>query len=129
MKALLPGEFKGAPVSIQYLYICAMNDFPVGSSILDEAMENHPEYFPDELAQRAKWDAIPSEVHDAYAKEYVELMKMLPQSPGLLKLAVGGEEADEYFRKEKKVGKEFESLSRELHDKYYGPYGIEFNGW
>lgn len=129
MKDLLPGEFEKAPVPIQYLYICAMNNVPVGSSILDEAMENHPEYFPDELAYRAKWDAVPQEVHDAYAEEYAELMKMLPQSPGLMKLVTGGEEAEEYFRKEEEVGKEFRLLSKELYDKYYGPYGIEFNGW
>lgn len=44
-----------------------------GSLIFDElnkAIEKYPEYFPDEVEYRDKWDKVPQELKDKYHNQY-----------------------------------------------------------
>ena len=70
MKYLTPKEFSKAPAKIQWLYTMALVKQPIGSSTLENAIKEHPEYFPDELEHRRKYDLIPQQVHDDYWKEW-----------------------------------------------------------
>lgn len=59
MKDLSYAEFEKAPSKVQFLYVAAIMKQPVGSQMIEDAIKDHPEYFPDELEHRRKWAAIP----------------------------------------------------------------------
>ena len=123
MKNLTPIEFENAPSIVIFLYLCETLKKPVGSKILEQALEEHPEYFPDIVEHRAKWDKIPQQIHDDYEKEYLELDKELhkdlPPSKGSLYYIQNPEESE-------KINKKAEPLRKALHDKYYAEYDIEY---
>ena len=54
MKYLTLDEFCKAPVLVQFLYAKAMMQQPVGMEMINEGIEKHPEYFPDEIEHRRK---------------------------------------------------------------------------
>jgi len=130
MKDLTAKEFDEAPDLIQYTYtMCALKQ-PLGSSIIDEAIEKYPEYFPDEVEQQKKWASVPQQVKDAYFEEYQKLLediyKDVPHvGKGILFYATHPEEDAEHSKGWDEATKKGQPLLKALHDKYFGKYGIK----
>jgi len=132
MKNLTIKEFEEYPQEIKYLCICSLLNKPVVSSIYEDAIKKYPEYFPDIIEHRKKWEAIPQEVHDAYQKELFELDKKIykdvPYSgKGILFYSQHPEEYEEHNKEWKTANKKAQPLYKKLHKKYYAKYGIKYN--
>ena len=135
MKNLTYKELLEAPARVQFLYWMASTKQPVGSQMIEDAIKESPEYFPDELEHRRKWALIPQCVHDEYwagkEKLRTECYKDMPPSKGIIGWAFD-ESGDDYnnwntaYQKCREIEK---PLAEALHKKYYGQYGIEYNGW
>jgi len=132
MKDLTEKEFFEAPSKVQYIYMMGMMKQPIGSSIYEDAIKEHPEYFPDEVEHRRKWDAIPQEVHDKYSEEYwkldEEVMKDVPPSKGIIGWIDDQEGYSEWNKKWTEANEKAKPLREALHKKFYSEYGIEWNG-
>jgi hypothetical protein len=134
MKDLTHDEFEKAPHTIQYLYMMALSKSPVGTAAIESAMKDYPEYFPDELEHRRKWDLIPQDVHNEYWGKFFllhsECYKSLPRDTGILQWATGDNEGykkwNEEYEKCRKKEKEAEPLFRKLHAEYYEKWGIPY---
>lgn len=130
MKVLTDKEFLNAPPKVQFIYSMSLMKTPMGSKIIDEAISEHPEYFPDEVEHRRKWSLVPKSVNDAYRKELFALNEeIFPNSEerGLSFLSsLSYEEFIEWRKKDAQTKKESEPLFKELFDKYYKEYGIEY---
>lgn len=132
MKDLSNKEFEDAPAKVKYIYMCAFMKQPIGSSIYEDAIKEHPEYFPDEVEHRKKWEAIPKEVHDAYFEEYhkidEELFSDIPhKGKGIMFFANNPEADKEFSRAWEAANKKALPLLEALHRKFYSKYGIEWN--
>ena len=117
-------RLENAPSLVQFIWACSINKRPIGMSLYDEAIEKHPEYFPEEVEHRRKWDLIPEEVHEAYRKEYWEMVneieKDLPEKTGLM----GAVFNDEYHKEWSKLQPLIREKEKEIHNKHYKKYGI-----
>lgn len=133
MKDLTEKEFFDAPNKVQFIYMMGMMKHPIGSGIYEDAIKEHPDYFPDEVEHRRKWDAIPQEVHDSYWEEYwkldKEVMKDVPQSKGIIGWIDDQEGYAEWNKKWTEANEKAKPLRKALHKKFYSEYGIEWNGW
>lgn len=135
MKDLTYKELLEAPARVQFLYTMAIAKQPVGSQMIEDAIKESPEYFPDELEHRRKWALIPQTVHDEYWAEREQLRtecyKAMPPSKGISGWAMD-ESKEDYnnwntaYQKCREIEK---PLAEAIYKKYYGQYGIEFNGW
>lgn len=132
MKDLTEKEFFEAPNKVKYIYMMGMVKHPISLKTYEDAIKEHPEYFPDEVEHRRKWDAIPQEVHDKYWEEYWELdkeiMKDIPSSKGILGWINDQEGYIEWNKKWDEANEKGKPLREALHKKYYSKYGIEWNG-
>jgi len=133
MKYLNEKEFFEAPSKVKYIYMMGMMKIPIGSSTYEDVIKEHPEYFPDEVEHRRKWDAIPQEVHDNYLEEYWELdkeiMKNVPPNKGIMGWIDDQEGYSEWNKKWTEAYEKGNPLREALHKKFYSKYGIEWNGW
>jgi|GEM_PF-6625084 len=57
------------PSSVLFVKMAAYFNMPIGLETFERALKDGPEYFPEEIEYRRKWDAIPQEVKDAYFAE------------------------------------------------------------
>ena len=132
MKKLTYQELQKAPTIIQYIYMASVSKIPIGASTVDEAIKKHPEYFPDEVEHRRKWDLIPEEVHQAYNKEMSEMMDKIyedmPEQKGMFAWSKDPEGYKEWEDKFYECREKEKPLSKHIHEKYYSKYGIEWNG-
>lgn len=130
MKELTSKEYDAAPHLIQWLYLQGIPGGMVGSNQLDVAIEKHPEYFPDTISFRKKWDLIPESVHEAYHKECAELrervMKDLPPSKGLMHWMDHPEEYEERSKQYATALSASKPEHKKIHQKHYAEYGIEY---
>lgn len=55
MKDLTEKEFLAAPAKVQFVYVAASLKQPIGFEMLDSAIRENPEYFPEEVEHRRKW--------------------------------------------------------------------------
>ena len=133
MKWLTDKQFLEAPARVQFIYTMAMAKQPVGSKMIKDAIKESPEYFPDELEHRRKWALIPQQVHDDYWKEReilrAEMYKGMPPSKGILGWIKDPKGYEEWSKKYDECRKAEEPLAAALHKRFYGQYGIEWNGW
>jgi hypothetical protein len=133
MKNLTVDEFMNAPHIVQYVCMSGITGNPIGANTLNEAIENHPEYFPDEIEHRRKWNAIPQEVHDAYLKDRVlldvEISNNIPPSRGICGWIDDPEGYEEWTLALCKATATYSPKRKEIHDKHYAKYGIEYSGW
>lgn len=133
MKNLTHKELLEAPANVQFLYTMAMAKQPVGMKMLEDAIEDYPQYFPDELEHRRKWALIPQQVHDDYLKEMeilrTEMYKEMPPSKGVLGWINDPKGYEEWNIAYEKCKKAEEPLVAALYEKFYGQYGIEWKGW
>ena len=132
MNKLSYKEFEDAPEIVKYLHIAAFYKIPVGSSLYEDAMEKHPEYFSEEIERKKKWEAIPQDVRDAYFKELCktedEVFDKLPYAGmGILFYAQHPKEADAHSKSWEKANKELNPIRRKIHDKYFAKYGIKYD--
>lgn len=132
MKRLTHKEFLEAPSRVQFIYTMSMVNQPISTSMLDDAISEHPEYFPDEVEHRSKWALIPQEVHDEYWKEReklrAEIYKEMPPSKGILDWINDPKGYKEFSIAYEKCRNAEKLLASALHKKFYGQYGIEWDG-
>lgn len=132
MKNLNYKEFLEAPHKVQFLYMMAMTKQPTGSEMIESAIKEHPEYFPDELEHRRKWALIPQSVHDKYWEERSALSSKMfidmPESKGILGWIDDPTGFAEWNKKWKECYEKEKPLAEALHNKYYAEYGIKWNG-
>lgn len=121
MKDLTYEEFINAPKDVQALHILASTKTPIGSSLYEKTIKEHPEYFPEEIEHRRKYDLIPQEVHDAYweGREVLD-DELLKSNKGILNLIHNTEAKKEWDEAYAKFSKE----EKALHKKHYSKYGI-----
>lgn len=126
MRTLTTAELDSAPTEIQFLYTCGVMKIPVGTSIVNKAMEQHPEYFPDEIENKKKWEMVPKSATDEYFKEYHEIWKDHYKDIGLSP-GIGSPDFLEWYKKSVKIGPIPEDKMAALNEKHYGVYGISRN--
>lgn len=133
MKDLTYKELVEAPTNIKYIYLMALSKQAVGSKIIEDAISEYPEYFPDELEHRRKWALIPQQVHKEYWKERESLRtriyKELPPSKGIIGWSKDPKGYKRWLEAYEKCRKVEEPLAAALHKKFYNQYNIEWNGW
>lgn len=118
MKNLTTEEFDKAPPLVQFLHMVAISGISIGSSIVNKAMTDHPEYFEDELERKRKWDLVPNEVHSAYNKEL---------SVTLLRINILSDNyACRFWSKGIEISKEekMKEIGKEIYKKHYEKYGL-----
>ncbi len=135
MKDLTYEDLITAPTRVQFLYLAAIRNEPVGSQMIEDAIKESPEYFQEELEYKRKWALVPQSVHDEYwaAREELgkEIYKDMPPSKGIIGWAAdkdfdGYNKWSDAYNKCREIEK---PLAEEIHRKFYGEYGIEFSGW
>lgn len=133
MKNLTEKELLEAPGIVQSIYMIASMNRPIGTSTINKAIKDHPEYFPEEVEHREKWKTIPQEVHDNFEKEFLELdkklMKDVPPSKGIVSWINNPEEHQEWNKKFTEAKEKGKPLHKKLHEKHYSKYGIEWIEW
>lgn len=133
MRDLTSEELTQAPTIVQFIYLNSMMGLPVGISSLNDAIEQHPEYFPDEVEHRNKWEAIPDTIHKQYWDEREELtnriMKDVPKGEGFIWHAENPKKSEQVQKAQKKAMRILKPLEEKLHKKHYAKYGIEYSGW
>lgn len=135
MKNLTDKELQDAPATIKFLYWSAKSDIYISSQMLEEAMRDYPEYFPEEIEYKRKWALIPQSVHDAYwlerHKQIEDIYKDMPPNKGIIGWASdkSGNDYNIWNDTYKKLREIEKPLAEALHKKYYSQYGIDFNGW
>jgi hypothetical protein len=133
MKDLTEEELLKAPHIIKIIYMSAISKVPIGSGTYERAIEDHPEYFPETIEHRRKWKLIPQEVHDEYWKEYwqiyKEIMKDVPPSKGIFGWIQNLDEWTEWNKLYQEAKEKGKHLHKNLHEKHYSKYGIEWQEW
>lgn len=124
-------EINNLPHKIQYLYMKSFMNQPIGMSFYEECIEEHPEYFQEEIKRRDKWNSIPQEVKDAYYNELnakeAEINEGIPHlGKGILYYCEHPDEYDEYDREYKKREPKRKKMRKKIHDKYFEKYGVEY---
>lgn len=124
------------PNIVLFVYGSSYFNIPIGSKILERAITEHPEYFPDEVEYRRKWSLIPKEVHDGFYKELQEVrqeffssLPNLSPSKGIIYWMDHPDELDEWQKNQREAENKFLPISKKIHNKYYKKYGIKWNGW
>lgn len=132
MKVLTEKELREAPAKIQVIYIKSHFGIGISVSMFEEAIIEYPEYFPDEVEHKRKWDSVPQSIQDGYNKERELLRnviyKDLPPSKGILGWINDAEGYEKWRIKSDECREKEMSLAKELHKKFFGQYGIEWNG-
>jgi hypothetical protein len=132
MKSLTNKQLEEAPLLIQQIHFTWMIGRPIGSSTYEKAIADHPEYFPDEVEAKRKWDLVPQEVHDKYLEEYWqvhrEIFKDVTDGGGFMD-TINNSSAHQAWRKANdEAYAKMKPLEKKLHNKYYLKYGIKYNG-
>lgn len=129
MKNLTEKELLEAPEKVRHIYVCALSGVPVGVRMYEEAFSNYPEYFPDEVVYRKKYDAIPQSVHDAYFAELNEKVKDIYKD--VPNKGVGFMFFVNNYKEYKKTSAAYaearkieKKIEEKLMKKYYSQYGI-----
>jgi len=131
MKFLTAEELAKAPDIIQFIYINSAAEHPVGYSVYEEAINAYPEYFPEEVEYRKKWESVPREVKDAFEEEFdqrdQELRKkyLKTENKGLLYWISNSEHHKLYREEYALYYPERVKLEEQLYRKYYTRFGIK----
>lgn len=133
MRSLTEEELNNAPIKVQQVYMMLIVNQFVSSSLYRECVDKYPDYFPEEVEHKNKWNSIPQEIHDAYWKEYWELeeqiMKDVPPSKGVTGWINDKEGYNKWYKKWFDAKEKGKPLHEDLHKKYYSKYGIDCNLW
>ncbi len=128
-KRTTPEEWvRSIPSGVMYIQFCKSLGKPVASSIYDKVLKEYPEYFPEEAERIRRWENVPKDVHEAYQNEmgiFLEnLWKGQPSPPGIRGAAYNTEEFQKWKIAYYRLAPIEEQKDKELHEKYYGPYGL-----
>ena len=125
MKNLTIKEYNEAPSIIQYIWAMSISNIPIGGSMYNNALKEHPEYFPDEVEHRRKYALIPEEIHKLYReasmKLWDEMSETLP-SKGIVYWCNNPIEYEKWHKENKKLAPMRKKKYDALHQKYYGKY-------
>jgi len=128
------------------LYIWAMGNIgqPIDTDTYNRAIANHPEYFPDEIEFRRRFDAIPEDIKKEHSKlfdtligsniytMYESKIGKLPHSElcgkGIIYRVTHPELKDKYEAYDEWMRKMFELHEKDREDGYnrlFNPYGLK----
>ena len=131
MKNLSEKEFYDAPNTIQVLYYKSIMKHPIGYDEYKKAIKEYPEYFPEEVEHERKWNFIPKNIHNEYWTEMEilrkEIFKDLPEGRGILFWINNPNELKIWQDQYEKLKIKGLPKAKKLHQKFYSPYGIEWN--
>jgi len=114
---------KDLPALVEYIHLMGVMKIPIGSSLFDEALEKHPEHFPEHVARRKAWDSIPQEVHDLYSNECaIERKKADKDRPHPNGGVIHMMECAKCMAHSKKYSQIMREVENKLHQKYYEKY-------
>lgn len=123
MRDLTWAELQDAPGKVRLVYLYATTGLPIGAKISDEAIDECPEYFQDEVAYRREYASYPQEVHDAYMERYLEIhrafMDTIPPSLGIVGFARNPDAAKEFHKALKLIKPTMDQRLDELFHLYY----------
>jgi hypothetical protein len=132
MKKLTEHELQSAPPVIKFIYLASLSKTPIGYALYEQALLEHPSYFPEEILFRKQWDSIPDQVHDAYRKERNELHQRefanLPPNKGIWYWCTHQEEYENWSKQHQACWQRELKQAEQIHNKYYHRYGIKWNG-
>jgi len=134
MKNLTWEALHKAPALVYQVRMCSMMGIPIGLSLYEEALEKHPEYFPEEVEHLRKWNSVPEKLKDEHYEESRAidekfdvagpplpnkgLMHMITNSEGQKELEVWRKyNADTYEEREKE--------KRDLYNRYFNKFGLK----
>lgn len=93
----------------------------VSLTAFEECLDKHPEYFPEEVAHRKKWERIPGWVHEVYQKTIMDAFEAVEEKyPNPNKgrsFLTAGEDVHAAAR-----AKELAWRLRDIDESYYLPY-------
>lgn len=122
------------PTLIWMLAHMAQQGTPVSPAFLEKAMQAHPAHFVEELAARARYDAIPVAVHEAYAAQLYRLWKVVYHGVAMgLHVFIQHPERlseDEQLAlvRIRRVRKQYyEQAKRLLHERHYQGYDFPYS--
>ena len=117
------------PALVSFINMCAAMGIPVGTTLYDRALTDHPKYFPEAIAHRKRWDAIPKEVHEEYraatANMFSDRTAHEYGGKGLVWYINHPKEYDEYRAWQQEMQPEWDAEDKVIHDKYYKAHGVE----
>jgi hypothetical protein len=120
------------PAEVLFIRYASVTKYPLGLSFVQDTITKYPEYFPEEVEYRRKWNLIPQSVHDEYweKSEIIreECFKDLPPSLGILGWMENSGSFENWSRAYDIGRKKSLPLLKDLHNSLYKEYGIEFNG-
>lgn len=124
--------FENLHSSTKQVYMCDMMNIPVGCSTYEEAIQNNPEEFEEEIEYRNKWNSIPSEVVDKYYEETTKIDNdHFDNAPhkgmGIIwymEHPKEDKERNDWLDTNRHIR---QKKLKEIHNKYIAPYGIEYN--
>ena len=134
MRELSWEEIQKAPPLVQQVQMCAMMNIPIGSSAYEEAIEKHPDYFPEEVEHRRKWASVPQEVKDAHdAEAKIIFNKYWEAAPPLGNHGLIAQIRDTEAKKQLKAWQAYNDKTRplqkkeedDLYDRYFNEYGLK----
>ncbi len=120
---------KQIPAIVMMVQICAHMNVPIGSSLYEKAVTDHPEYFTDIIEHRKKMSLVPQHVHDSYMKEMMEVFHKRREhkygAMGILWYSSNPEKSAEYDLWVKENEPIWEKAEKDIWAKYYKPYGLK----
>jgi tRNA G46 methylase TrmB len=128
-KDLSSEEFNKMPKKVQLVYMYSASRSPISHSFYIEVLAEYPEYFQEEIKDKANYDAIPQEVHDAHEKESSEFKSKYNQSFHGKGKSYMATDWKEYLEQVKRYSSYIESIKPELKnifDKHYKKYGLKY---
>lgn len=122
MRPISVQEFRKSPPLVRTLYTMCMCNVPVSPTMMDEAIEKHPYYFPDEIKAREEWDSISLETHEKFNKELSEAHETIfkdTKPVGFISQAEGNITPEDMEAFNKATERFYEAF-RDLSIKHYG---------
>lgn len=121
MDDLTNKEWSNAPYIIKHLYIAGHHKTPISRNLFEKAINEHPEYFTEEIERRRKWASIPQSVHDEYDLEFNAHFREMPKTRGILSMLDFNSEKS---KKEIEDLKIWWSKGDKIYNKHYSGYGF-----
>lgn len=126
-------KIENIPPLVLQVALAKQYNLPISVSLLEEALNKYPKYFPEEVKARALWDSVPNEVKENYlrdidqvSKEYNELNPEPFKDGGLLAI-INDEECLWQKWRDKKT-EYCDKLCAKIHKKHFDKYSIKDNG-
>jgi len=129
------------PTIVVFVKMMAVMDQPIGYEMYRKALDEHPEYFPEEVEEERKWAAIPQDVKDAYYAESdiwglfmkdQEILAIVGEDPypnrgGIIdRVTHQDEEKGRLYALHDEWSKKYFKLQGEKQDKLYNKYFSQY---